>query len=456
MQLGRLSRSSRSAVTVKGSREDSVNDSAKDFGKNAVDESLKDPAKNQTKDSVTTPSQVATKTAVFSRGDKQGSNGESLSTIEALDEDERSSERHAEESSLDISDGRARGQAVSSAFFDEMDELDEALCVTRESMAEAVAREAYGEASALKATLESLEARDTTLEIERAFAAAVAEERYDDAAKLRDEGGVRMLGWWVGREGVDDMAGHLVEVRRGVGRYVGVALDPNVVSSGGDPTAGNDVFEVFYEKKRTTKQLDGVGEKNQQGGDYATQATVFDGRMIFLLDEEDDEDDIDVDDGIRTVEDLLNMDAEEVQATVDDDDEDEDDGGFHAVDVVRQPVDVEWVKKDMFILRMDGMDAVDDLSVLDDMEGEMAELERMVMDVVNVHEDQASSLSLSQNRESREERGREERQRTKPIQITYRRLGEVEKDELYLGSFGTVNFSRSCQYVLTRIPHSLI
>ncbi len=190
-------------------------------------------------------------------------------------------------------DGRT--SAVPSAFFDEMDELEDAIYAAKESLAEAVAREAYEEAAALAATCASLEARDTTLAIERAFEAAVQEERYSDAARLRDEGGRRMLGWWVGREGADDMVGHLVEVRRGVGRYVGVALDPNCSNSsgvGGVEGGGgvgpfgevgvgeNELFEVFFDA-RTGGEEEGVR--------FVSQATVFDGRVVFAgdLEEED-------------------------------------------------------------------------------------------------------------------------------------------------------------------------
>ena len=307
-------------------------------------------------------------------------------------------------------------EAISSMFFDEMDELEDAIYETRESLAEAVAREAYSEAAALVATCASLEARDTTLGIERAFKAAIEEERYADAARLRDEGGRRMLGWWVGREGPDDMTGHLVEVRRGVGRYVGVALDPNVFGSAGTGTkrdelmderevvgvGENELFEVFYKRA-------------DRGGGFLSQATVFDGRMVFLEDEEDlddgveEEEDDGEDDGIRTVEDLLSMGEEDLLAVVDEGDEmsDEQTNGmddFHALDVVRQPAEIEWLDRDRFVLRMECAD-------LDNSAAELEELERMVMDVVRVGEkEEGGSASVSKKR---------------GVQINYRRLGEV-------------------------------
>ena len=57
--------------------------------------------------------------------------------------------------------------------------------------------------------------------------AAVAEERYSDAATLRDAGGAGLLGWWVGRGSgagdEQDFQGHLLRVAPDFGRYVGQA-----------------------------------------------------------------------------------------------------------------------------------------------------------------------------------------------------------------------------------------
>lgn len=46
-----------------------------------------------------------------------------------------------------------------------------------------------------------------------------------DAARLRDESGVGLLGWWVGR-GEDDSTGHLMHISTDFGRYVGQVYSP--------------------------------------------------------------------------------------------------------------------------------------------------------------------------------------------------------------------------------------
>lgn len=46
--------------------------------------------------------------------------------------------------------------------------------------------------------------------------------RYGDAAKVRDEAGTGLMGWWVGR-GEGDSVGHLLRVTAGYSRMVGQA-----------------------------------------------------------------------------------------------------------------------------------------------------------------------------------------------------------------------------------------
>ena len=46
-----------------------------------------------------------------------------------------------------------------------------------------------------------------------------------DAARLRDESGVGLLGWWVGR-GPGDDHGHLLRVTTDFGRYCGTVYSP--------------------------------------------------------------------------------------------------------------------------------------------------------------------------------------------------------------------------------------
>merc|ERR1719183_2345347 len=100
--------------------------------------------------------------------------------LEAYFPDDASS-FYSEREDAQEDDDELDSDTITSSFFDEMDELEEALYSTSDALAEAVAREDYAEASALKERYAALEGRDTTLAIEEAFSAAIAEERYGDA-----------------------------------------------------------------------------------------------------------------------------------------------------------------------------------------------------------------------------------------------------------------------------------
>jgi hypothetical protein len=70
---------------------------------------------------------------------------------------------------------------------------------------------------------------------------ALEEERYGEAATLRDQGGVGLMGWWAGR-GEDDAVGHVVRITPEFGRYVAQAftardLADSTVSAAARPPA---------------------------------------------------------------------------------------------------------------------------------------------------------------------------------------------------------------------------
>ena len=76
---------------------------------------------------------------------------------------------------------------------------------------------------------------------------ALEEERYAEAAMLRDAGGVGLLGWWAGRsEG--DSTGHVVRGTPEFGRYVAAAYTARELADaavgGRDASVGPRPVEV--------------------------------------------------------------------------------------------------------------------------------------------------------------------------------------------------------------------
>ena len=76
---------------------------------------------------------------------------------------------------------------------------------------DAIRHERYSEASGLQAAIVSLDAQDAVASAQRQLTGALAEERYNDAADLRDSGLTGLQGWWAG-QAEDDPVGHIMHI----------------------------------------------------------------------------------------------------------------------------------------------------------------------------------------------------------------------------------------------------
>ncbi len=108
-----------------------------------------------------------------------------------------------------------------SAFFDELDEAATRLDELDAMLQHAVGEEDYTAAADLKQEMQAVMAKDSVATVLKALDDALMEEDYAEAARLRDEGGAGLLGWWQGRAGADDAQGHLLRIEAEFGRYVG-------------------------------------------------------------------------------------------------------------------------------------------------------------------------------------------------------------------------------------------
>jgi len=69
-----------------------------------------------------------------------------------------------------------------------------------DALAVAVEAEAYADAARHKRRLDSLAELDAVTKVQAALAEALREEDYAEAARLRDDGGAGLVGWWHGKE----------------------------------------------------------------------------------------------------------------------------------------------------------------------------------------------------------------------------------------------------------------
>jgi len=87
--------------------------------------------------------------------------------------------------------------------FDEYDTAATALDALECQLEDAVLSEEYHEAASLKRAIDGLKAGDSTGAVCDAYVEAIKEQRFNDAATLRDAG-VGLCGWWAGTEIFDD------------------------------------------------------------------------------------------------------------------------------------------------------------------------------------------------------------------------------------------------------------
>lgn len=94
---------------------------------------------------------------------------------------------------------------------------------------DAVAQENYAAASQLKAEMLVLEAQDAVAATRKQLDEALAEERYSDAATLRDVGLSGLSGWWAG-QAEDDPVGHLLHITPEYSRWTGRVFRPRDIA----------------------------------------------------------------------------------------------------------------------------------------------------------------------------------------------------------------------------------
>jgi hypothetical protein len=82
------------------------------------------------------------------------------------------------------------------AHFEQQDLQGTRLDSLAAPLAAAIAAEDYAAAAAIKSEADTLTAADAVATVQRELAAALLQERYDDAAELRDKGWALLEGWW--------------------------------------------------------------------------------------------------------------------------------------------------------------------------------------------------------------------------------------------------------------------
>ncbi|XP_038683737.1 protein EXECUTER 1, chloroplastic [Tripterygium wilfordii] len=127
--------------------------------------------------------------------------------------------------------------------FDEIVEQERLVSVLKSQLSQAIHKEDYEDAGRLKVAIAAAATNDTVGRAISCLNRAVAEERYGDAAFLRDYAGAGLVGWWTGiSEDLDDPHGLIIRITAEHGRYVARSYSPRQLAT---TAVGAPLFEIF-------------------------------------------------------------------------------------------------------------------------------------------------------------------------------------------------------------------
>ncbi|KAI3930839.1 hypothetical protein MKX01_037285 [Papaver californicum] len=139
--------------------------------------------------------------------------------------------------------------------FEDVEEQEKIVAVLKSQLNDAVNREEFEDAAKLKVAIAAIAANDTVGKVITCLNRAVEEERYGDAALMRDNAGAGLIGWWAGISKNSDVPyGRIIRISAEHGRYVARSYSPRHLATA---APGVPLFEVFF-------TISGKGEYKQQ------------------------------------------------------------------------------------------------------------------------------------------------------------------------------------------------
>ncbi|KAA3488582.1 protein EXECUTER 1, chloroplastic-like [Gossypium australe] len=149
--------------------------------------------------------------------------------------------------------------------FEQVDEQERLLSLLKAQLYEAVCKEDYEDAARLKVAIAAASTNDTVGRTMSHLNKAVVEERFEDAAFLRDTAGTGLVGWWAGlSDDTKDPHGLIIRITAEHGRYVARSFSPRQLTTA---SVGMPLFEIFLTENKK--------------GEYKQQAVYLKKRRVF-------------------------------------------------------------------------------------------------------------------------------------------------------------------------------
>ncbi|KAL4180212.1 hypothetical protein AMTRI_Chr13g90990 [Amborella trichopoda] len=158
--------------------------------------------------------------------------------------------------------------------FKEVEEQEKLVSVLKAQLRDAVQREDYNEAAKLKVAIAAAAVNDTVGRVLSRLNKALKEERYEDAAFIRDNAGAGLVGWWAGiSEDSTDPYGRIFHISSAHGRYVARSYSSRQLATA---SPGVPLFEIYVTVNNEGEyklQAVYLSRNTDNGGDMSTAVT---------------------------------------------------------------------------------------------------------------------------------------------------------------------------------------
>lgn len=132
------------------------------------------------------------------------------------------------------------------SYFTEMEQQENLASALKFQLEDAVVNEDFQEAARLKSALGAATINDPVSEVLGELKKALEEERYGQAAKLRDDAAAGLVGWWVGlAEDGNNPYGRIINISSAHGRFIAKGYTARQLAAA---SPGTLLFEVFIRK----------------------------------------------------------------------------------------------------------------------------------------------------------------------------------------------------------------
>ncbi|CAH1445061.1 unnamed protein product [Lactuca virosa] len=186
--------------------------------------------------------------------------------------------------------------------FSEVDKQEIIVSILENQLHLAVVKEDYEEAARIKVAIAAAATNDTVGRVMSQLNKAIKEERFKDAAFVRDHASAGLVGWWAGfSDDSQDPYGRIIQISAEYGRYLARSYTPRQLAEAAD---GVPLFEVFItmnekgEYKHQTVYLKQSENSRNFSIDSATSSSLI--NALNSLDSMDEETDLSANDNEDT------------------------------------------------------------------------------------------------------------------------------------------------------------